>query len=600
MVICGHPFDEVWTVDFEFGSEPGECPEPICLVAHELGSGRTVRLWSDELRRRTSPPYSVDRSTLFIAYYASAEFGCHLRLGWPLPTHTLDLFTEFRVLTNGCDLPCGSGLLGALAYFGLDGVAAIEKEQMRALALRGGPWTAQERKDLVAYCESDVVALERLLRVMLPKIDLPRALLRGRYMAAAARMETRGVPIDLASLETLRTGWEAAKSALIQRVDAEFGVFDGLSFKASRFEDFLARRSIPWPRLTSGKLALDDNTFRDMSRGYPSLAPLRELRHALSQMRLDDLAVGRDGRNRTLLSAFRAKTGRNQPSTSRFIFGPSVWLRGLIRPVHECGLAYLDWSQQEFGIAAALSGDSAMIEAYESGDPYLAFAKQAGAVPTEATKDTHPAQRDHFKACVLAVQYGMGEVALAFRIGQPPAYARELLRLHRATYRRFWRWSDAAVDHAMLRGVLHTVYGWQIHVGRNANSRSLRNFPMQANGAEMLRIACCFATERGVGVCAPVHDAMLIEAPADALDDAVAEAERAMAEASRLVLDGLALRSDRTLIVSPERYSDPRGERMWSEVWALLGEANAACAPSHGHPVRSCDRTCAPAPTGPI
>jgi hypothetical protein len=39
------------------------------------------------------------------------------------------------------------------------------------------------------------------------------------------------------------------------------------------------------------------------------------------------------------------------------------------------------------------------------------------------------------------------------------------------------------------------------------------NFPMQANGAEMLRLACCLAIERGLAVCAPVHDAILIEAP---------------------------------------------------------------------------------------
>ena len=48
-----------------------------------------------------------------------------------------------------------------------------------------------------------------------------------------------------------------------------------------------------------------------------------------------------------------------------------------------------------------------MMQAYRSGDPYLAFAKQAGAVPSSATKVSHKAVRDQFKACVLAVQYGM-------------------------------------------------------------------------------------------------------------------------------------------------------------------------------------------------
>jgi hypothetical protein len=67
---------------------------------------------------------------------------------------------------------------------------------------------------------------------------------------------------------------------------------------------------------------------------------------------------------------------------------------------------------KEFGIAAALSDDPLMKDAYWSGDPYLAFAKQAGAAPLDATKATHKAVRDQFKACVLAVQYGMGAEAL--------------------------------------------------------------------------------------------------------------------------------------------------------------------------------------------
>src|SRR5258707_14438989 len=99
--------------------------------------------------------------------------------------------------------------------------------------------------------------------------------------------------------------------------------------------------------------------------------------------------VGADGRNRCLLSPFRSRTGRNQPSNTRFIFGPGSWMRGLIVPEPGWGVAYLDWEQQEFGIAAYLSGDPNMIAAYESGDPYLAFAKMAGAVPEWATKESH-------------------------------------------------------------------------------------------------------------------------------------------------------------------------------------------------------------------
>jgi hypothetical protein len=268
-----------------------------------------------------------------------------------VPVNILDLFTEFRNYTNGLPTAAGSGLVGALAHFGLDSVGAEEKDTMRALILRGGPWTEAEKEAILDYCESDVAALSRLL----PSVDLPRALLRGRYMAAAARIERNGVPIDVETLERLRRHWEDIQLALIADVDKDYGVFEDSTFKHDLFIDWLVKAGIPWPRLDSGRLDLSDEIFRQMARAHPEVSPLRELRFSLSQLRLNDLAVGSDGRNRCLLSAFRSRTGRNQPSNNKFIFGPSVWLRGLIKPPPRHGIAYIDWEQQEFGIAAALS-----------------------------------------------------------------------------------------------------------------------------------------------------------------------------------------------------------------------------------------------------
>jgi hypothetical protein len=66
---------------------------------------------------------------LFVAYYASAELGCHKALGWPMPINILDLFTEFRELTNGI-YGGKRGLLNALVYYGLDSIGVEEKEDM--------------------------------------------------------------------------------------------------------------------------------------------------------------------------------------------------------------------------------------------------------------------------------------------------------------------------------------------------------------------------------------------------------------------------------------------------------------------------------------
>ena len=565
-------FREIWLVDFEFHQPDGERPEPLCMVAIEWRSGRCIRLWRTSLVRRSQSPFPVGPDTLLVAYLASAELSCFLALGWPVPMRILDLYVEFRCLTCGLEVPCGNTLLGALAYYGLDAIEAADKEAMRALAQHGGPYTNEEINDLLDYCATDVEALRRLLPSMLPKIDVPCALLRGRYMTAVARMERTGVPIDTSTLTKLKDNWRCIQDRLIAEIDRDFGVYEGRTFKTERFGRWLAQNGIPWPRLESGTLDLSDSTFRDQAKAYPAIGPLRELRHSLSQLRLNELRVGADGRNRCMLSPFVSKTGRNQPSNSRFIFGPSAWLRGLIKPSPSTALAYIDFEQQEFAIAAALSRDAAMMDAYASGDPYLTFAKQAKAVSADATKKTHRVERELFKTCALAVQYGMGAQSLAQRIGQPEAYARELLRLHRETYPDYWRWSDAAVNHAMLYGWLSTVFGWTVHVGPVVNPRSLANFPMQANGAEMLRLACCLATENGISVCAPVHDALLVEGPIDEIDTIVFRAQDYMREASEIILAGFEVRTDAKVVRHPDRYLDSRGERMWETVMQVVTE----------------------------
>src|SRR5258708_6409611 len=306
------PYREIWAADTEFEVGAGERPVPVCLCARELRSGREIRLWCDQFG--PLPPYPTDAGSLFVAYCAWAELGCHLAWGWPMPARILDLFTEFRCGTNGLSVPAGNGLIGALTAFGLDTMGATEKKELQT-AIGNGTWPGRYTpEEISGYCMSDVDALARLLPVMAPRIDLPRALLRGRYMAAAARMEYAGSPIDVPMLDKLRRYWAPIQDKLIERIDADYGVYDGRTFKEGKFEAYLVRVGIPWPRLDSGRLALDEDTFRQMAKAHPTISPLRELRSSLAELRLNDLAVGRDGRNRTILSVFQARTGRNQPS----------------------------------------------------------------------------------------------------------------------------------------------------------------------------------------------------------------------------------------------------------------------------------------------
>ena len=65
------PFNEIWTIDFEFVAGPGENPQPVCLVAWELHSKRKLRVWCNEFGN--TPPYPTDANVVFVAHYPNAE-----------------------------------------------------------------------------------------------------------------------------------------------------------------------------------------------------------------------------------------------------------------------------------------------------------------------------------------------------------------------------------------------------------------------------------------------------------------------------------------------------------------------------------------------
>lgn len=188
------PFEEIWCVDFEFRADDGERPWPVCMVALDLKSGREIRLWRNDLIALNRAPFNTGPAALFVAFYNSAEIGCFLELGWPMPDNATDLFVEHRVETNGLPNILGDSLLHALAYRGLAHLDAVKKESMRNLVCSQTDWSETEKHQILDYCASDVRGLAALFPLMAPSIDWPRALVRGRYMAAVARMERTGVP----------------------------------------------------------------------------------------------------------------------------------------------------------------------------------------------------------------------------------------------------------------------------------------------------------------------------------------------------------------------------------------------------------------------
>jgi DNA polymerase I len=354
----------------------------------------------------------------------------------------------------------------------------------------------------------------------------------------------------------------------------KYPVFEGGVLKQAKLEHLIKERGIQyWPRTPHGKLATDAETLRAIAQRCPEMATFCLGKTTLDQLKTFKLTVGDDDRNRCMLSAFASKTSRNQPSNSKFAFGLNAAFCSVIKPSFGRAIAYLDFSGQEFAIAAYSSGDRNMIQAYESGDPYSDWARKSGAMPADGNKKTHPGVRAVYKRASLGVIYGMGPETMGEYVGVSTARARELLRSHRQTFPTFWRWSNAVYNSAIVTRELQTVFGWRMHVRPDAKMRTLLNYPMQSNGAEMLRLSCCYAVDRGLHIVAPIHDAILLESSSDQIDADIASLKECMIAASRAVLGGPAVRVDASdPIHYPDRYVDGRdgATELWEMVMSLL------------------------------
>jgi DNA polymerase I-like protein with 3'-5' exonuclease and polymerase domains len=179
---------------------------------------------------------------------------------------------------------------------------------------------------------------------------------------------------------------------------------------------------------------------------------------------------------------------------------------------------------------------------------------------------------------MLGVQYGMSAYGMGQKASLHVLEAEDLLQRHKDVYHTFWRWAEQNVNAGLAGVELHTVFGWKIRAGkgRDVKENTFLNWPMQANGAEMLRLACIALEEEGICICAPVHDAILIEAPLETIDQHVARATHEMQKASGWVLGrGRQCRVDAEIVRWPNRYIDGRGADMWSFIQSRLGEEAA-------------------------
>jgi hypothetical protein len=493
------------------------------------------------------------------------------------------------------------------------------KTAMRDIIIRGGRAEIQANMTpITEYCASDVKNLPRMLlgirKAHLSSLDpsfdlkgdfegleerrekakaewLKAAILRGDYAVRTARMLALGYPVNMQKISLFTQNIssilaEAASHCL--EVAPEVKAFrwakkdQKWTMCEKPIRDWVASQKLPHWRMTDGgkskvkKLSLSKDAFRDWfdssSPGFAgAFCRYLKTKQSLNGFIVSKTSkkgvftdfVGSDNRVRPYFGIYGSQTSRSQPGSIGFIPLKAHWMRNFLEAPPGRALCGIDYASQEFLIAAILSQDAKMIEAYESGDVYLAFGKDAGLIPKDGTKKTHPIERDCCKTTVLGISYDLTAKGLAPRLSAitgktyTEVQAEALIDLFYSTYSDYEEWKVGVKKKYQEDEHLMLPDGW-VMWGDQENMRSVGNFPVQGHGGVIMREAVRLAQDQGVDIVFTLHDALYAEI--DSYDmNAIKTLMSAMQQAFQNVMS-------RYGVTSPIRLE---GE-VWSKDYATL------------------------------
>lgn len=446
---------------------------------------------------------------------------------------------------------------------------------------------------------SDLANTFRIIATIHDTMDTPwcieHAIGRGDYLQALEKLKRRSAGLSLnvdwwSAVLRNRTAikTEIAASVAAHYPGSRFWRQCGaeIKFDATGFENFAVAKGWAkgWPRSADGRLLMDHRTMDEQLKLWPGLKVFKEGRAAMAALGSATLRWNAEGCVHPGSTPFHARTGRNQPRVNEgFVFAmPPAFRVAGVRPAPGRALVVLDWSKQEPAIAIGLSGDKNYRAAYQSGDLYFECARRAGAVPSHATKQTHPMERQVFKTAMNGIAFGMGEAALSTHIfsevnsGRPIEVMSRATALDQAREVRSWYRNEFAVLQAYLlsraktaraRGWCMSSDGWIAFVSDTYGSTpQLINFPTQSEGAVMLRNAAkTLAFESDLDVCQTLHDAIYFNCDEGDVERVVLVARDHMDRAARSITN-VAIDIDVKVITHTHPLVDPRADNVLSMI----------------------------------
>lgn len=512
------------------------------------------------------------KDSVFVAFGAEAEAKSMLSLGLNvLDFKWVCLHLEYRCLQNhSFELLHGEQLIDgkvkrtypfgekgkqslAAAAFKLLGaiIDTKEKDEVRQLIISSPEeFTEEQKQRILSYGKSDIQYLYKMLKAVISiyKKRVPRnlkdltkqMLLRGEYAARTAKMVQFGYPVNREWLNNFADNAPMVIQDCQRDINRQFPDNPPFRWKKSEQRFSLNKKVVQdwihknhpegWLLTDTGQYSIALEAFEEKyhyRHNYPEgnlgAQMLRYLKLTASLKGYNPHAeksifndLGSDDRVRTYLNPYGAQSSRTQPASTGFVFLKPASQRSLVQAKKGKAIGDLDYSSEEFLLGALMSGDRKMIEAYRSGDVYLAFGKDIGYIPKDGTKKTHKMERDICKAVVLSLSYLMTEHGLAARLTQETgrswteAEAKELIELFDSNYETFSEYRKELLQDYYDNGYLMLKDGWYMW-SDNPKFRSVTNCPIQGMGAVIMRRAVSLAQDSGLNVIFTLHDAIYIE-----------------------------------------------------------------------------------------
>jgi DNA polymerase-1 len=413
----------------------------------------------------------------------------------------------------------------------------LDKEEQRS------DWSGELSRDQLAYAAGDVEVLVPLLQALNGNLKqvglLGVATVERRCLPALVWMGSKGVPFDVRACLALAERAEADLQRVRAQLDAAApsvpGSFDACAAwkweSPAQVKEALHVLGFNLDSTADEALATVDHPVADLLRRHRAAAKLVS---SYGRKLLDYVAS--DGRIYPTWKQLGAASGRMSCSDPNLQQLPRGEYRRCIAAPAGRLLVKADYSQIELRIAAKVSGDKALLEAYQRGEDLHTRTARTVVGIGEVTQQ----HRQLAKALNFGLLYGMG--VRGFRQYAKSQYGLNMTEQEAGRYREafFRSYPGLAAWHRRVRSrrekETRTLAGRRRLLNDKTPDTQRLNTPVQGTGADGLKLALALLWERrdqvpGAFPVLAVHDEIVVEADAEQADVASAWLKEAMLEA---------------------------------------------------------------------